>query len=555
MASSDDGDTASLYFLFFASVLALVLMLSKALHSRPKLNSVLSEPALVLLIGMFFSFFVFFFFSFDRFNTAQLEEGDDAAQQQQQQQVQTEEGDLTQTILSFPSRIFFMALLPPILFNSGYQLQRELFYRHIKPISLFSVLGTTVSGLATGLLLFGFKQLGWLGAFDPSFLELCTFGALIAATDTVSVLGVLQAKRVDPHLFSLVFGESALNDAVAIVLFRSFASMLEGDVEQIDGVFDVILQILFDFSYQVVGSPCLGIVFAFVIALLFKYVDLRETKMIELSLFVLLMYFPFVMAEEIHLSGIVSIFFAGLSARRYIEPNVSEETKRNAEIVFHLVSYLAETCIFLELGLSVFGLSGSFQWKFIGLALVAALFGRAISVYPISIMFNFSLEETEPLLEGNNGDDDYDDASVGSNSSSSWASTNRRRVVPERRIDKRIPFSFMHVLWFAGLRGAVAYSCARDFPNLYGHRDEFTACTMVIVFVTIVIMGGCTESFLDYLKIPMNVDEMEYMKAWRRRRRLKGFYHEFGTCDDRERTKMICSFYQINRGSWYGFEF
>jgi hypothetical protein len=56
---------------------------------------------------------------------------------------------------------------------------------------------------------------------------------------------------------------------------------------------------------------------------------------------------------------------------------------------------------------------------------------------------------------------------------------------------------------------------------------------MVIVFVTIVVMGGCTESLLDYLKITMNVDEMEYMKAWRRRRRLKGFYHEFGTCDDR----------------------
>ena len=535
MASSEDGDTASLYFLFFSSVLAFVLILSKALHSRPKLNSVLSEPALVLLIGMLFSFFVSFFFSFDRFATEQLEEGDDAAQQQEQQaQVQKEEGDLTQTILSFPSRIFFMALLPPILFNSGYQLQRELFYRHIKPISLFSVIGTAVSGLATGFLLFGFKELGWFGTFDPSFLELCTFGSLIAATDTVSVLGVLQAKRVDPHLFSLVFGESALNDAVAIVLFRSFASMLEDDVGKIDGVFDSILQILFDFLYQAVGSPCLGIVFAFVIALLFKYVDLRETKMIELSLFVLLMYFPFVMAEEIHLSGIVSIFFAGLSARRYIEPNVSDETKHNAEVLFHLISYLSETCIFLELGLSVFGLSGSFQWRFIGLAFLAALFGRAMSVYPLSILFNLSLEETEPLLEGKDVEDCDDDSSVGSNSSSSWTVRNRRRV-PERRIDKRIPISFMHVLWFAGLRGAVAYSCARDFPNLYGHRDEFTACTMFIVFVTIVVMGGCTESLLDHLKITMNVDEMEYMKAWRRRRRLKGFYHEFGTCDDRSR--------------------
>ena len=170
---------------------------------------------------------------------------------------------------------------------------------------------------------------------------------------------------------------------------------------------------------------------------------------------------------------------------------------------------------------------------------MSALLGRAMSVYPISMAFNFSLEETESLLED-------DDVSVGSDSShstnSAWSSRRRRRrVLPDRRSDKRIPFSFMHLLWFAGLRGAVAYSCARDFPNLYGHRDEFTACTMVIVFVTIVIMGGCTEPLLEYLQITMNVDEKAYMEAWRRRRRLKGFYHEFGKCT----VTMILSFIWI----------
>ncbi len=526
--SSEGDDTVSLYFLFFASILALVLLLSKALHGRPRVNAILSEPAMVLLIGMFFSFLVSFFFLMEQKLLEEKLNNDDAAAAAANEQLR-EEGLLTQTILSFPNKVFFMALLPPILFNSGYQLQRELFYRHIKPITLFAALGTTISGLVTGSTLFGIKQLGWFGDFDPTFLELLTFGALIAATDTVSVLGVLQAKRVDPHLFSLVFGESALNDAVALVLFRSFSTMLVNGVGGGTTLADSIGDIIADFVYQAVGSPTLGILFAFLTALLFKYADLRETKMLELSLFILLMYFPFVLAEEIHLSGIVSIFFAGLSARRYIEPNVSEETKHNAEVIFHLTAYLAETCIFLELGLSTFGLSGSFRWGFVAAAFFAALFGRAMSVYPISILFNYSLKErvTEPLIED-------DDRSVGSNSSqsthSSWSSGHRqrRRVTPEKRKDKHIPVSFMHVLWFAGLRGAVAYSCARDFPNLYGHNDEMTAATMVIVFVTIVIMGGCTEPLLEHLQITMNVDEKEYMKAWRRRRKLKGFYHEFG---------------------------
>lgn len=514
---SETDDTIPKYALFFGGVLATVLLLSKFLHSRPQLNAILSEPAMVLMIGMFFSLTVRVFFK------GALEEAEDV----EDGQADDDDADhLTDKILSFPNRVFFMALLPPILFNSGYELQRELFYRHFKPIALFSALGTTISGVVTGCTLYGIKLMGWMGNFDPSFLELLTFGALIAATDTVSVLGVLQKKRVDPHLFSLVFGESALNDAVAIVLFNSFSSLLVEGIDANDSWIAIIGDIFMDFAYQAVGSPALGILFAFLVALLFKHADLRETKVIELSLFVLLMYFPYVLAEEIHLSGIVSIFFAGLSARRYIEPNVSDDTKKSAEIIFRLVAYLAETCIFLELGLSIFGLSGSFKWEFIGFAFLAALFGRAMSVYPISFFFNWSLKETVPesLLEC----DDQSTGSLSSASTTSAPSSRKRRRTPEKRKDKKIPVSFMHIMCFAGLRGAVAYSCAREFPDLYGHQDEFIAATTVVVFITIVIMGGCTDPLLDYLEIRMNVDEKEYMRAWRRRRRLKGFYHDFG---------------------------
>jgi NhaP-type Na+/H+ or K+/H+ antiporter len=107
-----------------------------------------------------------------------------------------ESDDLANKTISFSSNIFFMALLPPILFNSGYELQIELFYRHIKPITLFAALGTNISGFATGFALYGVNLLGWFGYFDLTPLELLTFGALIATTDTsVRVLGVLQKQR------------------------------------------------------------------------------------------------------------------------------------------------------------------------------------------------------------------------------------------------------------------------------------------------------------------------------------------------------------------------
>jgi sodium/hydrogen exchanger 8 len=308
-----------------------------------------------------------------------------------------------------------------------------------------------------------------------------------------------------------------LNDAVALVLFKTFSSFMVEDIYDSHSLLRLSGKLAFEFSYNAICSPALGILFAWATALVFKLSDFRQFKMLELSLYILMMYIPFILADTIHLSGIVAIFFCGMSARRYIEPNLSEDTKRSAEVIFKLTAYLAETCIFLELGLSVFGLSGSFNWAFIAWALAAALLGRAISIYPISMLYNWSLKESR--------DDEVDSyTSFSSLSTSSWS----RLETPLHRADKKITTNMMHVLWVAGLRGAVAYACARKFPDIFGHNDEFVAATMVIVLVTVTLMGGATEPLLQHLQIEMNVDEEAYMKEWHVHRKLKGVFHRLG---------------------------
>jgi NhaP-type Na+/H+ or K+/H+ antiporter len=287
---------------------------------------------------------------------------------------------------------------------------------------------------------------------------------------------------------------------------------------------------------------------------------------------------------------------------------VSPQTAEYAGILFQLLSFLAEICIFLELGLSVFGLHKSYYFGFISWAFVAALLGRALSVYPLSAIYNFSL--TRPVMvcgdttdvsdsttekksnnsdssieeeaatvnqdkddekingrndhygiidddgiimqtEQSSGGDDDDNNSESSNSkdqlhalaskhqhviqrtlhktSSYISELGGKRETPTRKRDKVIPLKFMHILWFAGLRGAVAYACSREFPDVNGNRNAFIAATMCIVLVTIVLMGGATEPLMDRLKIRMNVDNDEYMKVWHKQRRLKGRFLHFGT--------------------------
>jgi sodium/hydrogen exchanger 8 len=462
MDASEENDRAveevSLYFLLFASLLALVIILSKVLLDHPRLNSFVSEASLTLLVGIAAGLLVHFFFLRDTYDEFTIDYS-----LSDEEEEETEVVIVANSLLSFDPNVFFMALLPPILFQSGYSIRRELFYRHIKPILMYACIGTTIAALSTAFMLQGVSMLGWMGpdsnlnTFNPSLLELLTFGSLIAATDTVSVLAVFQTKQVDPHLFYLVFGESALNDAVALVLFRTFA----GSVNAEGTIASRVTACILDFTFEFVGSPVLGVGFGFCTALLFKHMDFRSKPMLELPLYiVLLMYVPFIAAECVHLSGIVTIFFSGTAARRYISPNVSEQTARNAQVIFKIAAHLAEVCIFLELGLSVVVLSKSFKWIFIGWAFLAALLSRALAIFPLTWLHNLSLKTasaphtagSSPTAGSNQHDDD--DLSVMSTVSNML---NSEWKCPKRRRDKQISGKFATVLWFAGMRGAVAY--------------------------------------------------------------------------------------------------
>ena len=386
----------------------------------------------------------------------------------------------------------------------------------------------------------------------------------------MSVLGVLNAKRVNPHLFSLVFGESALNDAVAIVLFESFSHLVElsdsasnYQIEDTSSMLKEIGTFVGTFVVDIVGCPIMGIVFASLSALVFKYITFDGTPILELTLYMLIMYIPFIVAEILGMSGIVTIFFTGIFARRYVEPNVTDATKHNAEVIFNLVAYLAETCIFINLGLSVFGFSGQFHWSFISCAFIASLIGRAMAIYPISFLNNISLREymnrpfsctgrsggstavnrratidvatAQTIATLNNNDDRNNNEDTNSfmmmPSSIAMAVPQRNRVgevafasngdannnsstrssvtkdgysiepmdvdeysinsigmivlrTPEQSRDKIIPVKFMHFLWFAGLRGAVAYAVRFIFLlNLLDDPFYFLGVLSVSLFL------------------------------------------------------------------------
>lgn len=133
-------------------------------------------------------------------------------------------GGNEQSAFVFNPEIFFFLLLPPIMIEAGYTLRRKQFFKNFGTISVYAFIGTLVTCLAFGFILYIFAAARVIPLEGQNPIECLIFGALISATDPVAVLAMLNSKEVNvpPTLYSLIFGESILNDAIAIVLFRTF---------------------------------------------------------------------------------------------------------------------------------------------------------------------------------------------------------------------------------------------------------------------------------------------------------------------------------------------
>lgn len=111
-------------------------------------------------------------------------------------------------------------LLPPIIFESGFNMKKKHFFRNVGSILLYAFLGTFIAIISSSCM---FYLAGNLPALSPKFSvhESLAFGSLISSTDPVAVLSIFKEMEVDMTLYILIFGESIFNDAISIVMYST----------------------------------------------------------------------------------------------------------------------------------------------------------------------------------------------------------------------------------------------------------------------------------------------------------------------------------------------
>ncbi|KAM9847272.1 sodium/hydrogen exchanger 6-like [Aulostomus maculatus] len=395
--------------------------------------------------------------------------------------------------VTFDPEVFFNILLPPIIFHAGYSLKRRHFFRNIGSILAYAFMGTVISCFVIGLIMYGFvsfmKVVGQLGG-DFYFTDCLFFGAIVSATDPVTVLAIFNELKVDVDLYALLFGESVLNDAVAIVLSSSIvAYQPAGDnSHSFEAMamlksFGVFLGV---FSGSFALGVATGVMTAFISFQLFiamirstyifaiigihnqfhqvtKFTKLRDFPLLETALFFLMSWSTFLLAEACGFTGVVAVLFCGMTQAHYTYNNLSPESQDRTKQLFELLNFLAENFIFSYMGLTLFSFqSHVFNPLFIIGAFIAVFLGRAANIYPLSFLLNLGRKNK-----------------IGSN--------------------------FQHVMMFAGLRGAMTFALSIRDTATYARQMMFST-TLLIVFFTVWICGGGTMPMLSVMSIPVGVD-------------------------------------------------
>lgn len=374
-----------------------------------------------------------------------------------------------------------LILLPIIIFESGWNLRRQDFYSQFPYILMFALIGTAVSTVVIAALIhvsgFYFQLHG-----VTSIRTALAYASLVSATDPVSTLSTYSALKVDPVLNIMVFGESLLNDAVAIVLFNVFNSdafMGTATGEEMTGI-QLMISILQGVGKILTGSVSLGVLLGMGYTLISKKADMHQNKRGQILAILASCYLTYAVAESVSMSGIVAVMFCAILMGIYMRPHLSIEGCLLANYLMKQLGTLADSSVFLLVGVSVMNL----EWSKNGFALLVMLFcmlGRVASTFPIGVTVNIFKtaigKATDVPQEG-------------------W---------------NLLSFRHMFMIWHAGLRGGIALVLSLELGEWVdiaapGTRKQLQSATFIMIIVFLVLFGGTTTPFLKALSIPLGID-------------------------------------------------
>jgi len=345
---------------------------------------------------------------------------------------------ITSVELNISPQVILGLLVPPLVFEAAFHIRLDDLRRDFWLILTLAVPGVILTTVLVG------GVVAWgTGLAIPAAL---VFGAMVSATDPVSVVALFRRLGVPRRLQLLLEGESLFNDGTAIVMFSLMMNVA------LAGKFDFTTS-LRDFLTIAGGGTLIGIALGTLIS---QFINRIDDPLVETTLTTVLAFGAYLIAESLHVSGVLAVVAAGI-VNGNVEPTGMSATTR--VVVFNFWEYaafLANSLIFLLIGLTIDLDTMIANWGAIVWAILAALFARAVSIYGFS-MFN-----------------------------------------------RNTPAKWKHTLFWGGLRGAIALALALSLPEtgpLAAERGRLQAMAFGLVLFSLLFQGISTDWLVRRLKL------------------------------------------------------
>ncbi len=357
----------------------------------------------------------------------------------------------TQSQLNFEltPELILALFVPPLVFEAAFHLNLTELRRNLTSILMMAIPGVLLTTLIVG----GIVSFG-AGLTLPVAL---VFGSLVAATDPVAVVSLFRLLGVPKRLSVLVEGESLLNDGTALVLFNLMLAVV------ITGQFNLLNSVL-EFFRVSVGGVVVGLVLGWVASRIIARID---DYLIEITLTTVLAYGSYLLAEQLHFSGVLAVVSAGLIAGSLGPQGMSPTTRIVLYNFWEYITFLVNSLVFLLIGLDV-DLFALFQsWQLIAWAIGAVLIARVVVVYGLGWITN--------------------------------------------RWGEPISLRWRHVIAWGGLRGALSLALALSLPISFG-EDRYLLRTMAfgVALFTLLIQATTMRPLVRKLGIitttPVQID-------------------------------------------------
>lgn len=342
-----------------------------------------------------------------------------------------------------PPELVLLVLLPGLIFEASYHIDLRLLRPNLPAIALLAGPGVVISAAAVAVALHVMVGMSLASAF--------VVGAIVSATDPAAVIASFRRLHAPRRLATLVEAESVFNDGTGIVVFTIAAAALLQPVP-LDAaigrfVLTVVVSIVVGFVAGQLGT---------------RLIVLVDEHVVELAVSLLMAYGTYLVADAIHQSGIIATAVAGIvlgNAGRAL--GVRTRTLEALDTVWEFLAYLLTALVFLLIGLATPATALLGAAPAIAAAVIAALAARAVLVYGLFALL--------------------------------------RRVVPAIR--RATPVRWLHVVFWSGLRGAIAVALALSLSTDVPDRARIQQVAFGVVLFTLAVQATTADTLLRRLDI------------------------------------------------------